>query len=108
MNDAMQERVDRMTDTEKRDLQSKVTNEIQKAKIHESTLSPLLFIGFSNVPQTGVHDLTNTCWPKCITGSITSGQLDKNEEGCIRNCVDRFMDASDNIVNHLSKLQGRS
>ena len=58
-------------------------------------------------PDVAVHNLTDVCWKKCITGNIKSGQLDKNEITCTENCVQRFLDTNESILGHLQKLQGR-
>lgn len=42
--------------------------------------------------QQRVHEFTDRCWDKCI-GKI-SGRLDRSEENCMGNCVDRFLDSS--------------
>lgn len=48
------------------------------------------------------------CWKKCITGSIRNGKLEKGEETCAQNCVDRFLDANTTVVKHLQKIQQSS
>lgn len=40
-----------------------------------------------------VHNLTSMCWDKCVTGTPGS-RFARGEEGCLLNCVDRFMDTS--------------
>lgn len=52
-----------------------------------------------------VHNLTDTCWKKCITGSIRSAKLDKGEETCAQNCVERFMDANFLVLRNLEKMR---
>lgn len=52
-----------------------------------------------------VHMLTDKCFKKCITSKITSGALDRSEEPCMRNCVDRFMDASGAVIRHLEQMR---
>lgn len=54
-----------------------------------------------------VHNLTDVCWKKCITGGIKSGKLDKGEESCAQNCVDRFLDANFTVIKHLDSLRGQ-
>lgn len=54
----------------------------------------------------GVHHLTQTCFKKCITSSIRSGKLDRGEEACLQNCMDRFMDANFVVLRHLEALRG--
>ncbi|KAJ8596535.1 hypothetical protein M405DRAFT_153262 [Rhizopogon salebrosus TDB-379] len=40
-----------------------------------------------------VHNLTSMCWDKCVTGTPGS-RFARGEEGCLLNCVDRFLDTS--------------
>ena len=54
---------------------------------------------------TAVHSLTDICWKKCVTGTIRSGKLEKNEETCAQNCVDRFLDANFQVIKHLDKMR---
>ncbi|KAI6092455.1 Tim10/DDP family zinc finger-domain-containing protein [Hypoxylon rubiginosum] len=56
--------------------------------------------------QSTVHSLTDTCFRKCITGTIRSGKLDKTEESCMANCADRFVDVSRLTIGHLQQLRG--
>ena len=55
---------------------------------------------------TAISNLTDTCWKKCITSRISVGKLDKSEEACASNCVDRFMDTQMNVLKHLEELRG--
>ncbi|KAK8844133.1 mitochondrial import inner membrane translocase subunit TIM8 [Kwoniella newhampshirensis] len=50
--------------------------------------------------QASIHELTNTCWNTCITGSISS-KFSKGEAACLENCVDRFLDSSLYIVRQI-------
>ena len=38
---------------------------------------------------------------------IGQAGLDKYEEPCMRNCVDRFMDANGAVLRHLESMRGR-
>ncbi|KAG9239416.1 Tim10/DDP family zinc finger-domain-containing protein [Amylocarpus encephaloides] len=78
----------KLSDTDKKELQQFIVNESQKARI-----------------QGTIHALTDTCWKKCITGAIRSNKLDKSEETCAQNCVDRWVDGTYTIVQHLDKLR---
>ncbi|KAF3053299.1 Mitochondrial import inner membrane translocase subunit tim8 [Didymella keratinophila] len=81
--------VSRLSDADKQQLQQFAINEGQKARI-----------------QSSIHSLTDTCFRKCIpAGTIKNGKLDKYEEPCMRQCVDRFLDA--NIV-VLRELESKS
>lgn len=51
------------------------------------------------------HNLTQICWKKCVTGSIKGAKLDKGEEGCLANCVDRFLDINFLTMKHLNNMR---
>ena len=55
--------------------------------------------------MTAVHSITDVCWKKCITGKISGGSLDRNEQSCTQNCVDRFMDGNLLILKRLGAMQ---
>ncbi|KAI2639885.1 Tim10/DDP family zinc finger protein [Hypomontagnella submonticulosa] len=79
----------RLSDKDKTELRQIMTNEEQKARV-----------------QASVHSLTDICFRKCITGTIRNGKLDKNEEGCMANCADRFVDVSHLTLKHLQNMRG--
>jgi len=81
----------KLTDRDKQELQQFIVNESQKAKIQQS-----------------VHNLTDICWKKCVTGSIRSGKLEKGEESCTQNCVDRFLDGNLTVIKHLESMRAQS
>ncbi|KAF4549394.1 Mitochondrial import inner membrane translocase subunit tim8-like protein [Elsinoe fawcettii] len=81
----------KLSNAEKQDLQQFAVSESQKARL-----------------QSSIHNLTDTCFKKCITSKITQGQLDKYEQPCMQNCVDRFMDANLTVLRHLETMRGRS
>ena len=76
--------------------------------------------------STETHELTAICWKKCITStSASSGgggsggffrsssntgnnALDKTEQTCLAQCVDRFMDANLATMKHLASLRQQS
>lgn len=51
--------------------------------------------------QTVVHSLTEQCWDLC-SPSISS-RLDGKTETCLINCVERFIDSSNFIINKLGQ-----
>lgn len=56
--------------------------------------------------ETETHELTGICWKKCVTSStIRSGALDKGEQSCLANCVDRFMDVNIATLKHLASMR---
>ncbi|KAL9601881.1 MAG: hypothetical protein Q9219_002234 [cf. Caloplaca sp. 3 TL-2023] len=79
----------KLSDADKRDLGQQLGNEMQKAKIQES-----------------IHNLTDICWTKCITGGISQGKMSGKEESCTQNCVERFLDANTAVLKHLEMLRG--
>lgn len=81
----------KLSDKDKAELQQFIVNESQKARIQQS-----------------VHNLTDICWNKCVTGAIKSSQLDKNEESCTKNCVDRFLDGNLTVIKHLERMRNMS
>lgn len=137
----MQVDIDKLSDSDKRELQQSLNNEMQKAKIQECAPVPSLPLPPTFIPlhfdfpesrssspsrfQPGipylcvyrsanepvshlaVHELTDICWKKCVTGSISSSGLDRKEEPCIQNCVDRFLDANEAVLKHLSVMRGQ-
>lgn len=54
---------------------------------------------------TAIHALTDMCFKKCIGTKINDSKLDRYEEPCMANCVDRFMDANSLIVKQLESLR---
>lgn len=78
----------KLSEKDKHELQQFVMNEGQKARIQQT-----------------VHTLTDTCWKKCVTGTIRNGKLDRNEETCAQNCVDRFLDANFTVIKHLESMR---
>jgi len=61
----------------------------------------------ANTHHPAVHNLTDTCWKKCVTGKISSGKLERGEESCTQNCVERFLDANDAVLRHLGAMRGQ-
>ncbi|KAF2786887.1 hypothetical protein K505DRAFT_258927, partial [Melanomma pulvis-pyrius CBS 109.77] len=54
-----------------------------------------------------VHSLTDTCFRKCIpSGTVKTAKLDKYEEPCVRQCVDRFLDANFLVLRELERMRG--
>ncbi|KAL2202550.1 mitochondrial import inner membrane translocase subunit tim8 [Sarocladium strictum] len=80
--------LERLSEADKNDLRKFLTNEQQKTQIQSQT-----------------HSMTDMCWKKCVSGSIKSSKLDKNEEGCLTNCVDRFMDLNMLTIKHIQNMR---
>ncbi|KAI0105475.1 Tim10/DDP family zinc finger protein [Nemania sp. FL0031] len=80
--------IEKLNETDKAQLRQFLQNENQKARIYSS-----------------VHSLTDMCFRKCITGTIKNDKLDKNEEGCLANCAERFFDLRALTVKHLQDMR---
>jgi len=52
--------------------------------------------------QEGIFKMNDTCWEKCM-GSVDS-KLSGKQETCITNCVERFIDASQFIMQRYAQL----
>ncbi|KAK3064446.1 hypothetical protein LTS18_007112 [Coniosporium uncinatum] len=81
--------INKLSDKDKQELQQFIMQESQKATI-----------------QNSIHSLTDLCFKKCITSKISAGKLDRSEEPCMQNCVDRFMDANNIVLKNLESMRG--
>jgi import inner membrane translocase subunit TIM8 len=52
-----------------------------------------------------IHELNSVCFKKCITGRMSQGTLTGGEDTCMKNCVDRYMDANMMIIKNLEKMR---
>ncbi|KAJ3103010.1 Mitochondrial import inner membrane translocase subunit Tim8 B [Phlyctochytrium planicorne] len=57
--------------------------------------------------QQQVHQYTDVCWDKCIAPNRVKGSLDRNDESCIKNCVERFIDSSMVIIGVFNEAADR-
>lgn len=55
--------------------------------------------------NTAIHELNSVCFKKCITGRMSSNTLASGEDTCMKNCVDRYMDANMTVIKHLEKMR---
>lgn len=96
-----------LSQKDKQELQQFMNNEMQKATLQQcpSPSPPLPTRWWMLTYDPAVHSITDVCWKKCITGKISAGKLDRNEESCTQNCVDRFMDGNLLILKRLSAMQ---
>jgi import inner membrane translocase subunit TIM8 len=113
------EELSRLTPGDNRELQQFIQNENQKSQVQRcKTTMHLLDLPSSLCKRVeskrpeanlfcsaAVHELTETCFKKCITSSISSGKLAGKEESCIQNCVERFMDSNLAVLKHLEQLR---
>lgn len=49
--------------------------------------------------QVLVHNINDRCWDMCV--DKTGQKLESKTEACLRNCVDRFIDTSNFVVNRM-------
>ena len=52
-----------------------------------------------------VHSFTDICWDKCMDKMGTT--MDGRTERCLVNCVERFLDTTNFIINRLEKIGGK-
>jgi hypothetical protein len=109
-----------LNEGDRRALEQAVNSEAQKAQLQSSTISSSFsysYVMFSSPsPLTlsllylficlVIHHLSNVCFKKCITGKISAGTLDKSEETCAQNCVERYMDSNIAVFQHLQTMRG--
>lgn len=55
--------------------------------------------------QAHVHNLTDICWEKCV--EKPGSKMESKTESCLMNCVERFIDTTNFVVNRLSESRGR-
>jgi import inner membrane translocase subunit TIM8 len=90
----------KLSDRDKQELQQFAMNEGQKARIQSFAMGTVLMVVIA------IHSLTDTCFRKCIpSGNVKNGKLDKYEEPCMKNCVDRFLDANLVVLRELERLR---
>ncbi|KAI2471621.1 Tim10/DDP family zinc finger protein [Annulohypoxylon bovei var. microspora] len=80
-----------LNEKNKKELQQFITMETQKGLM-----------------QTAIHSLTDTCFKKCMVGTIRSGKLERHEETCLVDCTDRFIDLADLTVKNLGNFRSSS
>ncbi|KAL2134226.1 hypothetical protein VTI74DRAFT_731 [Chaetomium olivicolor] len=80
--------LEKLNEKDKAELRQFFANEEQRARIQSQT-----------------HELTALCFKKCVTSTIRNGALDKGEQSCLANCVDRFMDANLATMRHLASMR---
>ncbi|XP_077389050.1 mitochondrial import inner membrane translocase subunit Tim8 A [Festucalex cinctus] len=56
--------------------------------------------------QQTVHQMMELCWEKCM--DKPGPKLDSRTDACFANCVERFIDTSQFILNRLEQTQQRS
>ncbi|CAI5445162.1 unnamed protein product [Caenorhabditis angaria] len=51
-----------------------------------------------------VHTLTGRCWDVCLSDYRPPSKMDGKTQTCLQNCVNRMIDASNFMVEHLQKM----
>ncbi|XP_042330827.1 mitochondrial import inner membrane translocase subunit Tim8 B [Sceloporus undulatus] len=49
-----------------------------------------------------VHNFMEVCWDKCV--DKPGSKLDSRTEGCLANCVNRFLDTTLSITNRFAQI----
>uniref|UniRef100_A0A914CDJ9 Mitochondrial import inner membrane translocase subunit n=1 Tax=Acrobeloides nanus TaxID=290746 RepID=A0A914CDJ9_9BILA len=65
-------------------------NEVQRMKLAEQ-----------------VNTLANRCWDICLSDSRPPSKMDAKTKTCVENCVNRLVDASNFMAEHLQKMGGQ-
>uniref|UniRef100_A0A915CQZ2 Mitochondrial import inner membrane translocase subunit n=1 Tax=Ditylenchus dipsaci TaxID=166011 RepID=A0A915CQZ2_9BILA len=55
--------------------------------------------------QEQVQMLAGRCWDVCLTDSRPPNKMDSKTQTCLVNCVNRMIDASAFMVEHLQKIE---
>lgn len=101
--------VDRLNEKDKAELRQFLSNEVQISQIQGRKQFPPPRSHHAQISDDDggaeTHALTETCWKKCVTGAVKSSKLEKAEEGCMTNCVQRFLDVNFLTVKHLQGLR---
>ncbi|KAK4085659.1 uncharacterized protein Triagg1_649 [Trichoderma aggressivum f. europaeum] len=84
--------LEKLNDKDKTELRQFLANEQQRSQIQART-------------SMIARELGMICWKKCVTGNIKGAKLDKGEEGCLANCVDRFLDINFLTMKHLNNMR---
>ncbi|KTW26097.1 hypothetical protein T552_02992 [Pneumocystis carinii B80] len=50
--------------------------------------------------QQGILEFTDRCFKRCITNKL-GNNLDRSEETCLQNCVDRWLDVNIHLIKYL-------
>lgn len=105
--------INNLSEKEKEELRQFVNTQTQRTRVQARTFSPCAIvlelrsnICSSLTPRClETHNLTELCWKKCVTSPVKSNTLDKAEESCMSNCVERFLDLNILTAKLLSNMQ---
>ncbi|QPG77375.1 hypothetical protein FOA43_004788 [Brettanomyces nanus] len=87
MSDIDVSQIQQLDDDSKKEVANFIQQQTSKAKI-----------------QNSVTNFTDMCFKKCIN-DVKGGNLDNEEQACMSNCLNRFLDANIKIVEMLQSLQ---
>ncbi|KAJ3099083.1 Mitochondrial import inner membrane translocase subunit Tim8 B [Physocladia obscura] len=79
--------MEHLSESEKKDVSQFVQEEQQRAAF-----------------QQQIHLFTDVCWDKCLVNSKVKSGLDRYDEACISQCVERFVDSTKVIVNVFNQV----
>ncbi|CAH6722695.1 mitochondrial import inner membrane translocase subunit Tim8p [[Candida] jaroonii] len=82
-------------------------SQYQLQNLNESERSEILkFIESENAKskvQMSIHNFTDLCFKKCNKNSSMNANLSNDDEQCLKNCVNRFLDLNIKIVQTLQQ-----
>ncbi|EPB79577.1 Tim10/DDP family zinc finger [Ancylostoma ceylanicum] len=83
-------------------------SELQQAAAEKVKNDVGTFVLFGLLVEAGllVHTLTGRCWDVCFADYRPPSKLDGKTATCLQNCVNRMIDASNFMVEHLQKMEG--
>ncbi|KAF4975614.1 hypothetical protein FZEAL_7605 [Fusarium zealandicum] len=82
--------IERLNDKDRNELRQFLANEQQRSHIQARTWQSAAERGRENTK---------------LTGSIKNSKLDKSEETCLANCVERFLDVNYLTMKHLNGMR---
>ncbi|CCT69385.1 hypothetical protein LB506_007277 [Fusarium annulatum] len=100
--------LEKLNDKDRLELRQFLANEQQRSQIQARTYNTeedIMGYGIADEMSLETHSLTQMCWTKCVPGNIKNPKLDKSEETCLANCVERFLDVNYLTMKHLNGMR---
>ncbi|KAF4954974.1 hypothetical protein FGADI_4884 [Fusarium gaditjirri] len=100
--------LEKLNDKDRLELRQFLANEQQRSQIQARTYNTeedAIGYGITDKMSPETHSLTQMCWTKCVPGNIKNPKLDKSEEACLANCVERFLDVNYLTMKHLNSMR---
>ncbi|EMR08035.1 hypothetical protein PNEG_03478 [Pneumocystis murina B123] len=82
-----------------------IEQENGKAKIQQGFFH--IFLNKIKKLYKGILEFTDRCFKRCITNKL-GNNLDRTEETCLQNCVDRWLDVNIHLIKYLENFKKRN